>query len=201
MLNFFQAVEVLPNRNEYLKLSEIGGHKKFHLEGNALYHSRLVYEAAVRYWPEDKLLHRAALLHDIGKLFSSQCHGENDWTYAGHSAAGAEHLSMFVPESDPDFQALKLLVAEHIKPLFWHTKETPLTDILVQYDGDVDFVLRLAKLGSCDLIGSKPSRDGVAESMKASFYINKIINECTQLLEMQSESQGLYHLWVLSLVQ
>lgn len=182
MVTFFQAVEDLNNSIEYLKLSSIGGHKKYHLEGNALFHSRLVYEAAQKYWPEDTLLHRAALLHDIGKLFSSQNLGDNDWSYTGHAAAGAEHLGMFVDETDPDFEELRRLIGEHDKPLFWHVKETPLEDLISQY-GDDRFVLRLAKLGSCDLIGSTPGPEGVMESMKAGFYINVIINSCISRFE------------------
>ena len=135
---------------EFGKLKLIGGHKIYHLEGNVYRHSILVWRASKKIFRGDHLMQIVALLHDIGKIETSQRKGKGDWSYPGHSPAGAEILDRFVSKEDPRFEVIKWYVGNHIKPLFWNSKK----DAQRMYVPKGCSIQNLAKLALCDLSGS-----------------------------------------------
>lgn len=147
------------NPQEFFRLEEIGGHKKYHLEGNALEHTMLVYYAACDMFPFNWEMQRAALLHDIGKIYTSIKKGEDDWEYPDHSTCGSFRgvLGKFISLDDPHFVDYQWLIRNHIKPLFWRKTGTNLDtnpwekDKLDPKLANID---NLRKLAICDLKGS-----------------------------------------------
>ena len=61
-------------------------HRKYHPEGDVLYHSLQVYDLACDELPYDEEFQLAALLHDVGKGIEPQ----------DHVAAGLEELGDFI---------------------------------------------------------------------------------------------------------
>ena len=155
------------NPAEYMKLEGIGGHKLYHLEGNALEHSLLVYEAALKIFPNNWNMQRVALLHDIGKIYTSIKKSEDDWEYPDHSVCGAFKgiLCKFISIQDPHFIDYQWLIRNHIRPLYWQ-KNGVNVDTNPWEKNKLDFKLanldNLRKLAICDLIGSHP-KDAVAQ--------------------------------------
>ena len=144
---------------EFFRLEEIGGHKQYHLEGNALEHTLLVFYAACDMFPRNWQMQRVALLHDVGKIYTSIRKGEDDWEYPDHSTCGALRgiLCKFIPLNDPHFIDYQWIIRNHIKPLFWQKngvnadtnpwEESKLDKSLANLDN-------LRKLAICDLKGS-----------------------------------------------
>lgn len=120
-MRFEDRVKKLLNPREFLRLTTIGGHKRYHLEGNALEHTKMVVKEAEKKFGADHFMCMVALLHDIGKIYTSFCHGQDDWTYPNHSTIGAEdeYLSRFVDRKNPMYGVYKWYILNHIKPLFW----------------------------------------------------------------------------------
>jgi hypothetical protein len=154
------------NPVEWKKLANIGGHKLYHLEGNALEHSLLVYYAACEMFRGNVFsiewhMQRVALLHDIGKIYTSIERAEGDWEYPDHSVCGSFKgiLCKFIDINDPHFIDYQWLIRNHIKPLFWRKNGTNLDtnpwekDKLDPKLANID---NLRKLAICDLMGSKP---------------------------------------------
>ncbi len=158
IIRFIIEIFKLRNPFEFLKLAFIGGHKVYHLEGNALYHTYLVWKEAKKRFlkEEEKFMIKVALLHDVGKIYTSIRHGKNDWEYPNHAESGAVNLYKFVSKSDPFYYTYQWYIRNHIKPLFW------------RYDCFDGFIVKttdatsvhckpylLAELAVCDIIGSK----------------------------------------------
>lgn len=138
---------------EFQKLKEIGGHKVYHLEGSAYEHTMMVADYSAHLFGVNSFMHLVALLHDIGKIYSSVCHGPDDWSYPNHAKAGAENLAKFIPQSHPDFSKIRWYIANHIKPLFWRGKDLH-TAIETLNVPDGCSVIDLAQLAICDIEGS-----------------------------------------------
>ena len=136
------------------ELKKIGGHKVYHLEGDAYKHTLLVMESAKSKNSPEWFINVCAL-HDLGKLYTSVCHGEDDWTYPNHSVSSAEHLNEFVPENDEMFPVYKWFIENHIKPLFWKTLADTrnLTPIPQGYEKYCT-IKNLLVLAVCDVEGS-----------------------------------------------
>ena len=144
---------------EFFRLEEIGGHKQYHLEGNALEHTMLVYYAACDMFPSNWEMRRVALLHDVGKIYTSIKRDEDDWEYPDHSTCGGLKgiLCKFIPLSDPHFVDYQWLIRNHIKPLFWqkngvNADTTPWEER--KLDKNLANLDNLRKLAICDLKGS-----------------------------------------------
>lgn len=146
--------------DEWVKLATIGGHSVYHLEGNALQHTLLVFEESMIMFRGNWEMQRCALLHDIGKIYTSIEIAPGDWQYPDHSTCGGFKgiLAKFIPLNDPHFCDYQWLIRNHIKPLYWRNKgvnaDKPapwehLDESLANMDN-------LRKLAICDLIGSKP---------------------------------------------
>lgn len=59
--------------------------KKWHPEGDAFNHTMLVYEQALKFAPDDPILHLAALCHDMGKGLTPK----SEWPrHYGHAQIG-----------------------------------------------------------------------------------------------------------------
>ena len=71
-----------------LPLASVKQSKKYHPEGDALYHSLQVYDLACDELPYDEEFQLAALLHDVGKAIDAQNHVE----------AGLQALEGFITE-------------------------------------------------------------------------------------------------------
>ena len=79
----FQIFEML-----LLPLENVKQHRKYHPEGDALYHSLQVFDLALRETPYDEELLLAALLHDVGKAIDP----------LDHVRAGLESLDGFITD-------------------------------------------------------------------------------------------------------
>ena len=159
---------------EFFRLEEIGGHKQYHLEGNALEHTLLVFYAACDIFPDNWKMQRVALLHDIGKIYTSIKHGENDWEYPDHSTCGAFRgiLCKFIPLDDPHFIDYQWIIRNHIKPLFWqkngvNADTNPWEE--KKLDKNLSNLDNLRKLAICDLKGSHSvsGNDAVIEYLRS----------------------------------
>lgn len=147
---------------EFMKLNFIGGCRAYHNEGSAMNHTIMVAKAAGEMWKNDVFFLRIAYLHDVGKIYTGKPkNGDpDDWEYPGHSPKGGEVLDKFMDPQDPDFEATKWFVRNHIKPLFWIGKPEE------QVKKEWEFLLgkapndprctiqNLAKLAICDILGS-----------------------------------------------
>ena len=138
---------------EFQKLREIGGHKVYHLEGDAYTHTMLVMLQAIKLFGIDSPMVLVAELHDIGKIYSSVCNGPGDWSYPNHAKIGAENLDKFLPVSYPEFFSVQWYIANHIKPLFWRGKDLKIVISSMQVPEGCSIVA-LAELAICDILGS-----------------------------------------------
>lgn len=153
-------------------LEPIGGQKRYHNEGNAWMHTLMVLNEGLTTFPENPLMHKVCLLHDIGKAFTSIRKPDGDWEYPDHAQCGSFRgiLCKFLPENDPFFQVIQWYINNHIKPLYWKQKGysmPPKSYALSQglYERYCTPEL-LTKLALCDLAGSVPDpseRDAQAE--------------------------------------
>ena len=145
--------EITPKVKEML--TPIGGHKVYHLEGNAWEHTILVMEAMQKrglgYFG---IL--IGLVHDIGKGRHFVVDDEGWFTYPGHAPGGAEMLKEFIPESDCRYSLLEWLVRNHIKTLFLKgLKDLKKLETTVPAPWDPVVAIRLLlNLGLADLDGS-----------------------------------------------
>ena len=147
------------NVDEFMKLKNIGGHSIYHLEGDALEHTRLVWIAASNL-TNSKRFQKLALLHDIGKIYTSIEKSPGNWEYPDHSTCGSFRgiLAKFIPQNDPDFVNYQWLIKNHIKPLFWREKGVNTDDTGIdvsKLDKDFANLYTLKLLAICDLLGSK----------------------------------------------
>lgn len=157
-------IQNLLRNDEFQKLAYVGGHKKYHLEGDALVHTLNVIAQAKELFNDDPLMVKVAALHDIGKIYTSIRHGEDDWEYPDHAQCGSFRgiLSKFIPEDDPDFRTVQWFIRNHIKPLFWMGLEEEdavkqMDSLLEQCEALADpercTIGNLAGLALCDIRG------------------------------------------------
>ena len=114
----------------------------------------LVMLQAIKLFGIDSPMVLVAELHDIGKIYSSICHGPGDWSYPNHAKIGAENLDKFLPTSHPEFFSVQWYIANHIKPLFWRGKDLKIVISSMQVPEGCSIVA-LAELAICDILGSK----------------------------------------------
>jgi hypothetical protein len=159
MKNYQPLIDEIMNSEEFQKLKKIGGHKVYHLEGDAFHHTMLVMEEAEKKFGKGHFMVLVALLHDIGKIYTSVCNGENDWSYPHHSDGGAARLSNFIPESMPEYYAIQWYIYNHIKPLFWMGKDMNvetknILSRVPQKGRELCKMTWLRDLALCDIAGS-----------------------------------------------
>lgn len=93
-----------------------------------------------------------ALLHDVGKIYTSVREGKHNWKYPNHAKAGGENLHKFIPKDYPHFEEIRWYIQNHIKPLFWKSVEDAQKVAKDMPEGCT--IQNLAKLALCDLQGS-----------------------------------------------
>ncbi len=147
------SLEEIITCDEFMKLREIGGHKKYHLEGNALTHTLMVLAHAIEMFPDEPMMWRVAALHDIGKIYTSICHGPEDWEYPDHAMCGSFKgiLCKFISPDDEDFEKIQWYIRHHIKALFMSKNEFA---ELGKRCPEGCSVRNLARLAVCDIKGS-----------------------------------------------
>lgn len=150
-------MEEILNNAEFQKLKRIGGHKVYHLEGDAYTHTLMVIEEAKKMFPDDPLMWKVAALHDIGKIYTSIQNGPDDWCYPDHAACGAFKgiLCKFIPLDDKDFEVIQWYIRNHIKPLFWKGDDWKRMGVIPKGC----CIRNLARLAVCDIRGSKSVED------------------------------------------
>lgn len=159
---FQKEYEKLGQPEEFEELVFVGKHKVYHLETDALTHSCVVWTIAKQVFtaPEEQFMHRIAMLHDIGKIYTSIRHSDGYWEYPDHSTCGSFKgiLAKFIPLDDPEFRTTQWYIANHIKPLFW--KWDP--NFNSYFVDTTDAITTkcspklLARLAYCDIVGSIP---------------------------------------------
>lgn len=153
-------------KEQFLALANVKGCKPFHLEGNALVHTLMVFQEMCKL-TKDSTMHAAAFLHDIGKVSTGRPRKDdpNSWEYPNHSGIGAEIVDKYIDYPDSlSFQTniLQWIIGNHIKPLFWMKKgridvsPVPTFDIPYynQLVSERCTVSKLALLALCDIRGS-----------------------------------------------
>jgi hypothetical protein len=149
-------------KQEFLKLADVKGCKPYHLEGNALTHTLLVFKEMRKWAPMNGILQKAAFLHDIGKIYTGKPRKDDpeSWEYPNHSGVGADQVHLFLGDEEPSLNVkiYEWLIRNHIKPLFWKSKGT--IDTTPIPETDLDYIKRnctvhyLTLLAICDIKGS-----------------------------------------------
>lgn len=154
-------------------LMNIGGHKEFHLEGNAYIHTLLVYATL-------HPLHLAplGLLHDVGKMYTSVRHNKHDWTYPYHSTEGGKRVHEFLSQETVNYfhnkyslslllQDYEWIIDNHIRPMFAKS----LDEILSLPNSTPERVKILLILVLADLKGSKGKVENNSTKMKIQHFV------------------------------
>jgi hypothetical protein len=132
----------------------VGGHKKYHLEGDALKHTLLVASEAAKRFGSGSLMHLVAILHDVGKIRHHVELPDGSFQYPHHSDGGADELGIFISEDLPEFQEIRWYVYHHIQPLFFpHDMSREEAKGIVEAPND-EWFDNLVGLVICDLNGS-----------------------------------------------
>lgn len=186
----WDVIESIP---EFAKLKECKQNPKWHGEGNAWEHTRLVCEAAEKTaWvlskEEAKVFLTAALFHDIGKgttTFFKQ--KDQNWHSYGHEVESERITREMLADEDPAFvEAVCRLVRWHMAPLdikkSSHKIEkivdlaekvstaNTVLDYFSTYNSSLFLLILLKK---CDVIGSEQQNlDGKESDLD---WLNKLL--------------------------
>jgi putative nucleotidyltransferase with HDIG domain len=175
--------DVIENIPEFAKLKECEQSVKWHSEGNAWEHTKLVCAEAIKickdyrqqntFWA--KYLLTAALFHDIGKG-TTTIFKKDDWHSYGHELS-SEKLTrkLLWDEGYVDREAICGLVRLHMEPLFIFTHKTYYDRIIDISNNVVSWDL-LINLKKCDILGSKPS------DVDRTYYDLTILEDLTTIL-------------------
>lgn len=162
------VAHLITNEELFNSLQNIGGHKLYHLEGDQLTHTKMVWEyAKTNNYPQWML--NICILHDIGKIFTSVCNGPDDWSYPHHSDGGAKNLHLFISKNSEWFKIYKWFIENHIKPLFWkspeeHNNLTPIPKGMEKYCNKYH-LLQIVKAdleGSISVDGNTKTKNKIA---------------------------------------
>ena len=154
-VNYKEEIKALIANPEFQKLKTIGGHKVYHLEGNAYKHTMMVAKEAGEMFGRFSFMHYIAFLHDIGKIYTSVCNGPDDWSYPHHSDGGALRLNRFIPFENENYITIQWYIFNHIKPLFFKGTRQECMESIRGYAPFNDYMFNnLIKLVICDIKGS-----------------------------------------------
>lgn len=154
-------IETIP---EFAILKTCEQNPKWHSEGNAWNHTKLVCQAALEYCDdymyvtdceyESKILLTAALFHDIGKGVTTEFKKGN-WHAYGHELASEKITRKLLWDEDINFREIvSFLVRWHMEPLRI-AESSKYMEKIFKLKLNIDFEL-LLKLKRFDVLGSKP---------------------------------------------
>ena len=110
------------------------------------------------------------------KIYSSVCHGPNDWTYPGHAKAGADNLDKFLPTSHPDFSKVQWYIANHIKPIVIDMPDVSYKSVYQRESFLSQFRHWLSsKINGTNMWSFDDYRNSLIKSIEDSDYTQKII--------------------------
>lgn len=154
----WDVIESIP---EFAVLKNCKQSARWHQEGNAWNHTKLVCEAAVKYIDNcgytfaafPKLLMAAALFHDIGKG-ETTAFFKGDWHSYGHEFNGEKITRQLLWDEDIEIREIVCaLVKNHMAVLNVLKGKNPLLKIF-KISQEVKFWRLLCALKECDLDGS-----------------------------------------------
>ena len=159
----WDVIESIP---EFAKLKECEQSVKWHSEGNAWEHTKLVCAEAIKICESLKLyntdrakyLLTSALFHDIGKG-TTTIFKKEDWHSYGHEVESDKITRRLL--WDEGYQVRETicgLVRWHMEPLFVFNHKEYYTHIIELSKNIVSWDL-LINLKKCDILGSRPSDD------------------------------------------
>lgn len=144
-------IETIP---EFIALKECQQSPKWHREGTAWNHTKLVCEEARKRSREHNIiLMAAALFHDIGKPKCTKFKN-NDYHSYNHEHEGEKITRKLLWDEDIlDRELVCMLVRYHMEPYFLTTREDCLNRLLT-LSRNLGGVNTLLDLNECDIIGS-----------------------------------------------
>lgn len=160
----WEKIEAIP---EFKKLKSCEQSTKWHGEGNAWVHTRLVCDAAIkecrlRHWDNEEgyvsLLLTSALFHDIGKCVTTHQGKDGRWHAYGHEVESEKITRRLLWDCEGKFdfmfrEDVCALVKYHMMPLQIFESKTMLEKI-VEISRNVKYWNILILLKKCDVIGS-----------------------------------------------
>lgn len=151
-------IEKIP---EFKKLKNCEQNPKWHSEGNAWEHTKLVCKHAIeqckmQVWDEywGKLLLASALFHDIGKAVTTHQGKDGRWHAYGHEFEGEKITRRILWDEDCEFrEGVCSLVKYHMLALTLFESKDPIGKI-AEISREVPSMHVLALLKKCDVLGS-----------------------------------------------
>jgi putative nucleotidyltransferase with HDIG domain len=160
----WERIEAIP---EFKKLKSCEQNPKWHGEGNAWEHTKIVCEEAVKmckqnHWENEEgyasLLLTSALFHDIGKCKTTHQGKDGRWHAYGHEFESEKITRRLLWDGDVRFdfifrEKICALVKYHMMPLMIFESKTILEKI-VEISREVPCWKILIMLKKCDVLGS-----------------------------------------------
>jgi putative nucleotidyltransferase with HDIG domain len=158
----WDAIESIP---EFAKLKECEQSVRWHSEGNAWEHTKLVCAEAINICVKERydehthwtaLLLASALFHDIGKG-ETTIFKKEDWHSYGHETVSEKLTRKILWDEGYEMrEAICALVRWHMEPPFLFTHKNYL-DRIVDISKNIPSWHLLLLLKRCDILGSHPS--------------------------------------------
>ena len=153
-------IEKIP---EFKKLKSCKQNPKWHSEGDAWIHTKLVCKEAERICIENKwqnepgfagLLLTSALFHDIGKSVTTSQGKDGKWHAYGHEFESEKITRRLLWDEDCEFrESICSLVRSHMLALQLFSSKDPINKI-IELSRSVKYMHILALLKTCDILGS-----------------------------------------------
>lgn len=167
------------------------GDSPYHKEGSILTHLEMVYNKAVELYPDDKDLHIACFLHDVGKPFCKFFDAEaNKTRFNGH-----ESFSVFVAldvlnklNLDINKERILKLIQRHADPYKYSLK-----NLKKLYNKET--YKDVIKIHTCDSLGRMPEKEPVIydiNEFRDSFEFNQNIKHITLMVGPQCSGKSTY---------
>ena len=167
------------------------GDSPYHKEGSILTHLEMVYNKAVELYPDDKDLHIACFLHDVGKPFCKFFDTEaNKTRFNGH-----ESFSVFVAldilnklNININKERILKLIQRHADPYKYSLK-----NLKKLYNKET--YKDVIKIHTCDSLGRMPEKEPVIydiNEFRDSFEFNQNIKHITLMVGPQCSGKSTY---------